>query len=359
LHFFSIYLERFSKTGVQVDMRISILFILLMFKFSLFGQNTNQTQQVPRLLEAGKIGFPAVKGNQQELSWREQVKLRPKDAAAWLNYYIWVERNRGYDPAYRSGLLENISADAGNYISDQWQYHLITYLQSGNTAASAHKDLNALKIALALTTDKISVYPYLVQYGIIEQDRSTRKEYAMLMEQTSPLPADINRYHYNVLMSTDSNATIIARGMNDLIPLAILQDVYGVRTDIDLRHADYYTGLRNNVYYCLSMGKEAVENISGAYYTGLLVKQSGTQINNELINHIENRFDLNYLQNLSNPDDLSKQLHRNYFPSLLILYRYYKSGNDQRMEQLKNIIVHLAKLTGEEKRIKQAIENSK
>jgi hypothetical protein len=29
------------------------------------------------------------------------------------------------------------------------------------------------------------------------------------------------------------------------------------------------------------------------------------------------------------------------------------------MEQLKNIIVHLAKLTGEEKRIKQAIENSK
>lgn len=338
-------------------MRITILFLLLMFKVSLFGQNTNQTQQSPRLLEAGKIGFPAVKGNQQELSWREQVKLRPNNADAWLNYYTWVERNRSYDPAYRSGLLENIQSDAGNYISDQWQFYLMTYLQSGKTEASSQKDLNALKKALALTTDKISVYPYLVQYGIIEQDRSTRKEYAMLMEQSSPLSADLNLYHYNVLMSADSNATIIARGMNDLIPMAILQDVYGVRSDIKLQHADY-SNESGNVYYCLSMGKEAIEHMSGASYTGLLVKKNGGTSGNELINNVS-RFDLTYLQKISRLDDLSKQLHRNYFPSLLILYRYYKAGNDQRKEQLKNIIVHLAKLTGEEKRIEQAIENSK
>lgn len=185
-----------------------------------------------------------------------------------------------------------------------------------------------------------------------------RKEYTKLLEQSSPLSADLNRYHYNVLMSADSNATIIARGMNDLIPMAILQDVYGVRNDVKLQHADY-TNESGNVYFCLSMGREAIENISGASYTGLLVKQYGEQTGSELINLIENKFDLAYLQKLSRLDDLSKQLHRNYFPSLLILYRYYKAGNDERMEQLKNIIVHLAKLTGEEKRIEQAIENSK
>ena len=339
-------------------MRISILILLLIFDVALFAQNTSPSQQSSRLLEASKIGFPAAKVNQQELNWKEQIKHRPNDADAWLNYYTWVERNRGYDPAYRSGLLENIQSDAGNYISDQWQFHLITYLQSGKTPNSLHKDLNALKKALALTTDKISVYPYLVQYGIIEQDRSIRKEYTKLLEQSSPLSADLNRYHYNVLMSADSNATIIARGINDLIPMAILQDVYGVRNDVKLQHADY-TNESDNVYYCLSMGRQAIENISGASYTGLLVKQSAKQTGSELINLIENKFDLAYLQKLSRLDDLSKQLHRNYFPSLLILYRYYKAGNDERMEQLKNIIVHLAKLTGEEKRIEQAIENSK
>lgn len=339
-------------------MRISILILLLIFDVALFAQNTSPSQQSSRLLEASKIGFPAAKVNQQELNWREQIKLRPNDAAAWLNYYTWVERNRGYDQAYRSGLLENIQSDAGNYISDQWQFHLINYLQSGKTPNSLRKDLNALKKALALTTDKISVYPYLVQYGIIEQDRSIRKEYTKLLEQSSPLSADLNRYHYNVLMSADSNATIIARGMNDLIPMAILQDVYGVRNDVKLQHADF-ANKSGNLYFCLSMGREAIENISGASYTGLLVKQSGEQAGSELINLIENKFDLAYLQKLSRLDDLSKQLHRNYFPSLLILYRYYKAGNDERMEQLKNIIVHLAKLTGEEKRIEQAIENSK
>ncbi len=339
-----LFFERNVHCRVQNGMKMLWIVLFSCIYLPLAAQNTSQTRP-SGLLEAGSVQVTSrlTAGilSAQVKNWHKQVMLDPTDGNAWLNYYTWTERDRSLNMTDKSRALAQITTEAEKFISGQYAYHLMTYLQSGK------RDSAALLKALSVSTQKNIVYPYLVQYGVVAHNREILEKYCHAMESINPMPVFLYKYHYNVLMSADSNAVVYARGMSDLIPLAILQEVYKVRTDIRLSFYDVQENTpENGSYLCLSLGKEVLAAYPSASYTGLLVKISTEPAFEELKHNLENRMDLSYLQQLNMKDETTVQLHKNYLPPMILLYRYYVQTGNQKQIQLKTWINNIAAAAG-------------
>lgn len=285
----------------------------------------------------------------QVANWQKQTKDAPGNANGWFNYYLWTERDKGIDFSRKSLLLAGIVSDAGKHIPQSSEYSLMRYLQSGR------KDSASLFKAIELSADKPSIYPYAVQYGIINGDPSTIALYTSLLEADKPLSLSLYTYHYNVLMSADSNAAIYGRGLYDMVPLAILQYVYNIRKDITLQYYSDKVANSSSNYLCLSLGQEVLSQYRNASYTGLLVKLADPGIN-ELTKHFEKDMDLRFLETDGYWKNDEAQLFRNYLPSFILLYRHYRDNKMPESDKLLSYIQKIAGRVHEEEKIKQLLE---
>ncbi|MET0394892.1 MAG: hypothetical protein ABW019_17240 [Chitinophagaceae bacterium] len=281
---------------------------------------------------------------QQVRTWQLQVSRQPADATAWLNYYLWTSRDKTVND--KEQLLAGIITNAGQHIRGRPEYDLMRYLQSGK------KDSASLYRVMNSGMDKSISYPYLVQFFTERGDDAAVNNYCLELEALKPLPRDQYEYHYNVLMSAGPGATVYAKGIYDLVPLCILQQVYGVRPDIRLRtYAGPVIG-DTMAYLCLTLGRDILAGYPDAVYTGLLVQLSGTSPG-DLEKHVEQDFDLSQL---NGPEVLSPDavlLYRNYLPALVLLYEHYKKTGSDRVQAGRDRLIRVARKTGLQQQIDQ------
>jgi hypothetical protein len=309
-------------------------------------------QRPPNLISAIELPVnTAVSAEQQMNSWEAEKNAEPANGKAWLNYYIWTDRNKSLSGPEKKQQLEAILNESHHFIPELYEYYLMRFFQQGK------KDGDAIYKALATAPDKSVIYPYLVQYAIISGNDSLLKANCREWDSNSRLTPALYQYHYNALMSADSNALIYASGIHDLVPMAVLQQVYGVRKDIQLK---YYEGTVNTQlpsYLCMSMGKEVLSEYPDAGCTGLLVKISSHQSLNELRKHVEKEFNTSSLRNNAAwPPDVV-HLYCNYLPALILLYRHYSASNDKRATEMKYLIRKISERAGKQEQISKIIGN--
>lgn len=280
-------------------------------------------------------------------NWKLEVADNPSNAMAWLNYYIWTERAHPPGGTGRHKVLTKLVADARHVIPGTPEYALLRYFDSGK------KDSAALFQALSLSEDQHWAYPYVIQF-LIRTNNKDIGPYCRAFAKLSPLSPNLYEYHYNALMSADSNATIYAQGLNDLVPMAVLQQVHGVRQDIRLQHYDRARPVSPGAYLCLSLGKEIISRYPQAAYTGLLVKTGGTPGIHELKSHVET-FTWDFLKTGAITGEVAA-LYSNYLPSFILLYRHYKQEDQVKATEIKTIIERIANSTGARSTIDTLLE---
>lgn len=329
-------------------MKLFFAFILFIAFFKATAQSTSPAQR--KLIDAAKVQLPAqtVKNTaaEQATNWEMELNEHPQNANAWLNHYIWTERNKLMAVEIKKTKLANTITEAKQYILNTSQYYLMLFLQSGK------KDTASIIHALSLTQDKLWLYPYAIQSAIITKNTEVLLFYCKLLNDAKPLEKSLYEYHYNVLMSAVTNATVYAQGLNDLVPLAILQQVYSVRKDIALA---YYDGkVKTDAYLCLSLGTEIISQYNNAAYTGLLIKTNNAGIE-ELKNNVE-KFDLMYLGETDFFVDEAIQLYKNYLPSFILLYKQYKATSNKKADEIRSLIEKIAAKTNMQAEVKKAME---
>jgi hypothetical protein len=291
-----------------------------------------------------------LQANEISSAWENEISETPSSANAWLNYYIWTERDKQLSTPEKKLKLSQAIEKARNNIGNSGEYQLMIFLHSGK------KDNAALTKAIALLKDPAEAYSYAIQYAITEQQLSNLSSYCRELDSKRPMDAGLREYHYNVLMSADSNATIYARGLNDLVPLAVLQEVHNIRKDIKLRYYPGAPAATENSYLCLSLGKDVLAQFPGAGYTGLLVKLDGSNAGDELIKNFETRFVVTQLSGKTTPFRYN-DLQKNYLPSLIFLYRYYKKiNNKSKTAETSSLIESIAFGEGLYLEVKKAME---
>lgn len=286
--------------------------------------------------DAGTDAAPA--GQAQH--WKLLAAQRPADAGAWFNYYLWASRDKSIQAGQKQKDLDAIVSQAGMHISGSALYDLMVYLQSGK------KDTASLRRVMASESEKAVTRPYIIQFLADRAESALLKKYCLEYEAASPLPEDLYQYHYNVLMSAGHNATIYAKGVTDLVPLAVLQQVHGIRNDLRLRTYTGSIGGDTAAYLCLSVGKETLAGYPEGVYTGLLVKITGDLSPAELERHMLTDFDRTYLSGEALFSPGAPLLYRNYLPALVLLYNYYKATGNAKAPDIKNMIGNIAGQAG-------------
>lgn len=331
-----------------------IIFFTLLFILSNAKAQSSGNTGVKKLLQNAtdtKVFIPSndIAGAQAN-NWMNEVKEDPFNEKAWLNYYLWTRRQKNISDIEKDLLLSQIVEESADYVIEKPQYYLMLFLQSGNM------DTMAMDKALLLAKNESWIVPFAIQYFIISGNETALSAYCKKLENENPMQEALYQYHYNVLMSADSNAVIYARGLNDLVPMAVLQQVYNTRKDIRLKYYNNKIENAANTYLCLSLGKEIIAQYAAASCTGLLVKISSGSTFSELREHVENDFDLSQLILAKNYGSDLAELYKNYLPSFIILHKYYSTTNTKKAQTIKNNILQIFAMTGREAEAKQFLE---
>lgn len=318
---------------------LSFILSILLAGYAM-AQSSSSQQVKESLVQAKNVMFPdrEVSAQKQAQSWAAETQNNAQDANAWLNYALWTQRNTSLNPTKKLAQLKQISAAAKEYISSSGEMDIIRFLESNKT------DSAAIASAMTKTLDRGIVYPFAIQNAIIRQNKKDLRLYCNLYQAWSVLPAQspFYRYHANVLQSAPDSAVIAAMGENDLVPMAMLQQVMNIRPDVRLV---YYTSTTaqqyRNVYLCLSLGENVLQQYKNASFHGLLLNISGKNEAGTPENILPAGVDLDYLQTGSFNTQVA-QLNNNYLPSLLLAYRYYKKNNSGEAGRYKQLITKIA-----------------
>jgi hypothetical protein len=326
--FFCIFTERFVFTGVQYIMRQLLFFLFSLAATQwLFAQSISNRQPAKATLVQARdvVTAQRLRAQDQMLQWKKLTQQEPTSANAWLQYYIWTSRAQ-----QNSSSLNTILNRASAHINTSSEYALMQFFQSGKT------DSLALSQALQRSGNRASIYPFAIQYGIIRNNQPYVRLYCDSLMQVQPIEkgSSLYWYHHNVLQSADDSAIVYARGEHDLVPMAMLQYIHGVRTDIQLR---YYSDLLpahektgNNTrghYLCLSTGSDVLAMQQDMQLTGLLaLRTQDTAYAARLLQQSLQNMQLSYLVEQNFSGTLA-ELHCNYLPAFIRIYQYEQQIN--------------------------------
>jgi hypothetical protein len=335
---FFTFIERNPRMSVPGYMRSILLVLFMVTVVAGLGQSIpnkgSSTVSADAVITANAAKLSAELSNS-----RQALSLHVYSGQAWLNTYLWAARDKRLGQAEKISLLDSLATASRQFIAGQWQYHLLLFLQSGK------KDSMALQDALLLSDNKAAVYPYLVQYAIIKKDAGQLEKYTAAFNALQPLTATLYQYHFNALMSVGKNGTVYARGLNDLVPMAVLQQQFNIRRDIRLRYYNDTISATENSYLCLSLGKEVLDKYPLASYTGLMVKlDKGEKSVDELLDHV-NDFDLSALQNDVWAGE-ETALYKNYLPGFILLYNRYRADKPGWSVTMYQMILRIARQAG-------------
>jgi hypothetical protein len=281
-----------------------------------------ESRQVVAVTHAGQAGGQAAK-------WRQLTRLEPRNATAWLNRFTWEQRMKD------SPACQRTYREALQQVPESGETALMGFIVTGR------QDSLLLQEAFQKITVKTTVYPHLIRFALENGYPADFSRYTRAYFQLAPLLTEspLYSYYYNVLQSADSNALLHVSGDNDLLSLAVLQQVHRVRTDITLQANNTPAPAEKRLveYYCLSAGKTMIGNHPAAAYSGLLIRLQPA----DDLAAVAGRMRMDYLHRAVYTGEMA-QIHMNYLPFLLLQYRQYKKTDIKQATYWKSLAEKVA-----------------
>jgi hypothetical protein len=359
--------ERFFNMGVQGNMRNYFFSILLVFLNTIAFSQQGGSPSYPmnkKGMEATSLKYPLQISShayyESVIFWEDAIASNKSDAAAWFNYYLLTSRSNAIQPDLIQKKCGEIIDKAKSSISGKYQFSLMRYIHSLNemNTGNPQPDSTALWSAFELAQEKKEIYPYLIQFAIIRQHKNLLQTYCREYEDLNKMSSSLMAYHSNVLRSANTNASIYAKGLNDLVPMAIVQEVYAIRTDVQLH---YYpkngTVLLPNSFLCLSLGSDILNRYPQGRLQGLLIKVDGDTKMSQLQNILFDKLDWSFINIRPDGGSLETVLAKHYLPSLLLLHQYLLKTKDERQIQTRIWLDAVGNYTGETKLIQKALSH--
>lgn len=318
--------------------------------------------------------------------WGKVANERQTDPTAWDNYYrsqrygATGEISTDIDGSTQSQ-LNSIVDSMAIVVPNSFEYNYCSYLNS-NFDVDA---IGYLEAAYNLEPDNPETYDDFIAHYELTNDSKKKEEFCELWYESGEVDQEVLDYNYNVLQSLERNAILVTNGELDTYPIWVLQEVDGVRTDVTVlnmnlmkdhayrnrkmkelglnAYSDYGSDRngfleeiaeRNpskHVYFGLTVSQSALKEMQDyLYLTGLAFRYSNQDFDNMsvLVDHWENDFEIDYLNNLS-ASGTAEQMQQNYLIPLLTLSNHYLSvGELDKAGEASNLALKLAKATRNE-----------
>lgn len=328
---------------------------------------------------------------QQAMAWKQEINKGTNDAMAWV---YWYEANR---------MARNF-CDSVKWESKKGDYFVSkdAIVEMAEKAIPNSFELNLLKTSFYRTDNKTSdiyllkaqeirpydkrLFPFLTNYYLFNNDKQNLELTCKKWFESNETPQEILTTAYNMLVSLDQNAILIAYGDNDMYPCLILQNALKIRPDVQVIGIGM---IRKDEYIeqvCKELGikplafendsnkkqktffKHLVENTNrpiyvsiftvsdvykdyekNMYLTGLTLKYSSKPFNNMAVlrNNVENKFMLDFLKLTfynNNAQSVVNRMNNTYLFPFQKLYEYYKlSGENDKAQKIKELAILVAK----------------
>lgn len=333
--------------------------------------------------------------------WKAEIDKDKTNSYAWYNYYR-ANRNaiRKDTSDHRSfqeknKALQDLVIEMEKAVPNSYDYAIVKWMNEGNNFTY----LPYLKKAEELGSNRTEHYPDMMGWGEVTRDLAKKEKYSKLMYENTTVSPGLMYYNYNVLAGLKPNAILITCGDNDTYP-AWMQQALGFRKDVYVINAylihieSYRTKLFKElgieplkpneidttsyekeqkwydekliktlasnkkgypVYLALTCGENFTKPIEeNLYLTGLAYEYSTTVIDNLALlkRNFEQVYLLDYIQHSFFTDIseyYSKLTHCNYIVPMIKLYEHYMlSGENQKAETLKELVLNIVKGTDQE-----------
>jgi len=380
-------------------MKILITSIILVFCVAINAQKPEKIYSIAKVAKAHDWYV-----NQAELWWKELEKNK-KDEDAWFNYF----------KANRYAAMTYVKKDAPEgHEHDGWVNEGKNLMEADDIAKLVQQYIpdsyanNSMKVygysaedesfkylirAYEIDSTRPEAMDGLVTYYETHGDMQKRKEFNLKWFKTNDLSSGFLNYNYNVLMSLKPNGVILTFGDNDTYPMWMLQDVFGIRTDLvilnvplladqnyrnimfkklnipiftksypdgssSISERELMTYIINNkpqsmlLYIGLPAWKEMKEFENKLYMVGLVIEYSEENIDNLALlkNNFENKYALDYIKNRFEYDicdELVNRMNINYLPGIFKLYEHYTiSGDIGKAQKMKELGLFIAQKGG-------------
>ncbi|MFT5818833.1 MAG: hypothetical protein ACI8ZM_000054 [Crocinitomix sp.] len=372
---------------MKLLLSISTLIITLLFNTS-FAQAA-QPEKVHSIIKVYKTYEWYV---EQYGLWEMELKKDKKNGEIWENIYaaarmakIMAAETTDRD-AWFSTMGEVITRMEKTIPKTYQYYHLKSWNSSiwGSTGEEVKEISSWAEKAYALDPNRTEIYPDLMNAYMIEGDTNKIEELSKKWLASGDISPNLLALTYNMLNSTNQNATLLTAGDNDTYPALVLQYGAGIRRDISIINiycaygsAEYRnhqlkkaaittttTEMKDQlalVHYIVENREEsplyfAYGNYASQdsvlnknmYNVGLALRYSEEAFNNtsDIINNFENKFLLDHLTFSTSSEQFPEQVKRHnltYLPGLFILFDHYVTIQDTRkQEQVKKIIQTIA-----------------
>ncbi len=353
------------------------------------------SQELETVLSVVQVRHEISWYEQQLNLWEKEVDKNDQDANAWYNYYnasraLKIVSDSNKCEKYIE-LCHTISENSYKAIPNSFEANHLMWRDGGNDQERLHYLYKAAEIS---PDDSRYFYDILINY-VLACETKKIKEICAKIYANNDLPAAILNWGYNVLAGLDENAIIFAAGDNDTYALWLIQGAKNFRPDVMILNTslilmeDYQKKVltelnipaltdedqklfphifKNNeerpVYVAISAIRQFddVEVKKNLYLTGLEYKYSTEQIDN--LSTIRRNYEKRYLiDHLSEhftthiADKVAKHLEVLYLPSMVKLYKHYKSTEEShKAQKLSDLMKSISEKTDQEEYINELLK---
>ncbi|MBN2730061.1 MAG: hypothetical protein JXR53_12620 [Bacteroidales bacterium] len=334
---------------------------------------------------------------QSEL-WQKEIAKDSLNADAWMNYYLasrykmlLCAEKPFYPKDEEYTNLSRIVNEMKNYVPESYEYNYIVYYNGGKDPSKSKYLLKAYE----LDPERTEIYADLIVYYEINGKYPEKKSILTKREKKEPASIGMMSWNYNALYPLDKNAIVLTGGDNDTYQKWTLQDVYGIRPDVQVINTSLVLikEYRDRVFKEVGIVSFDIEMDSSNYliYNSLIVEHICKNSGNRPVyisasmpeNHFKTLKDSLYLEGLvykyskdrydnvavirkfyekqmlkdyisapiqfDNSQPIVNRSNLNYIPAFIQLYDHYKlSGEKEKSEGLAILMLQIAENSGNE-----------
>jgi hypothetical protein len=318
---------------------------------------------------------------QQAQLWENTLKQQPRQAQAWLNYYL-AARYADYAPAD----LQNSISEMAKTCPQSFEYQYIRFKQGNGDP----KYVSFLEKAYTLQPDNPLTYGDFIVHYEQAGNQSEKIRFCQKWLQSNDLSHGLLSYGYNLLMSASPDGILLTAGEATTLPVWVVQHALNVRPDVLVLDLDLlseptyrkrllaahkltyqesvFNGLSasqirerlgnhlfeqnpgKSFYFALSLPWPVLQPMQEQLYVGGLASQLSTKrLNNieQLKDNLENRYLLDYLRiefAATNPQSTARVFKTHYLAAILLLQAHYQqNGEETKANKWRQLALQLAK----------------
>ena len=332
----------------------------------------------------------------QSKLWEKRITENPKDVVAWQNYFAANRILCAHDEldtrtqAQKDAFMKELVSRMGKEIPESYEFNFCSWQVGGNDMSNYHY----LQKAIEINPDRTEHIDYMINIGEIERNSSQRDEYSRRKYRAGKFSTGLLYYNYNVLQSVEPQSILISAGDNDTYPVWYLQSL-GIQKDVyllnlsllqidsyrekvfrelgipaipeitdekkfrtDIMNALIHNKKKRPVYVALTASQYngLLDQVNEqTYLCGLAYRYSSEPMDNMAVlrNRFENHFTLDYVLHpfySEMAEERIREVNRNYLVPMLKLYHHYReSGDQQKQEKIKEMILAISRGTVDEK----------